>query len=297
MGLARPAAVLAVFAGVLGSAHACAPFGLETEAQGTGDASAGDRDTTQEPPKPISDASVYDGPVLEGGSVLDAGRCTSSAGPAMVELTVGDAKYCIDSTEVTNAQYEIFLQAIAAGTTPEQPTYCAFNISFAPSCLGGGGPSVAAGAPVNCVDWCDAYAFCKWAGKRLCGRIGGGSVGLGERDDPARSQWFAACTRGGARRYAYGDDFDSEACASDSAEPAQVGSHPRCEGGFAGLFDLTGNVSEWEDGCEGTSGAEDPCRRRGGDILDDPLFQTCDQDYALTRASRYPAGGFRCCKD
>ena len=30
--------------------------------------------------------------------------------------------------------------------------------------------------PVVNVDWCDAASFCQWSGKRLCGRLGPGTL-------------------------------------------------------------------------------------------------------------------------
>jgi hypothetical protein len=37
--------------------------------------------------------------------------------------------------------------------------------------------------PITNVDWCDAYAYCAGIGKRLCGKIGGGTLDQGGLDD------------------------------------------------------------------------------------------------------------------
>src|SRR5262249_55159892 len=52
--------------------------------------------------------------------------------------------------------------------------------------------------PVTCIDWCDAAAYCSWAKKRLCGKIGAPAdaktidvtQGAARLDaDPAVSEW------------------------------------------------------------------------------------------------------------
>src|SRR5262249_40663852 len=107
--------------------------------------------------------------------------------------------------------------------------------------------------PVHAVDWCDAFAYCAWAGKRLCGRIAGGSVDPTFGTDLAsESEWYNACSRGGQHAYPYGDTYDPRACngleyGAGTGPQLPVGSLSSCTGGFAGLFDMSGNVSEWED--------------------------------------------------
>ena len=248
-------------------------------------------DAGEDAPAKLLDASPYDGPVVEGG-VADGGRCATDAGPTMVELAFGDGGYCVDSTEVTVMQYRVFLEAGVAAST--QPSYCGWNSNFAPNC--GGNDAKRPNQPVNCIDWCDAYAYCKWAGKRLCGKIGGGSVSKNDVNDPNRSQWYAACSHGGANQYAYGNAFVSGTCVANVSDPADVMSKAGCQGGFAGLFDMSGNVGEWEDSCDGQTGQNDLCARRGGDIGDQEDFVVCNQGYAISRATREKSGGFRCCK-
>ena len=47
--------------------------------------------------------------------------------------------------------------------------------------------------PIVWVDWCDAYAYCKGVGKRLCGAIGGGPVDFHTGyADTNQSQWYRA---------------------------------------------------------------------------------------------------------
>ena len=111
---------------------------------------------------------------------------------------------------MTNRQYAVFL-ANQQARVDNQPTACAWNTSYVPI----QDWPVAAGRdnqPVGWVDWCDAYAFCRWAGKRMCGKIGGGPNAFSDYDKPNQSQWYRACSKAGAFRYPYGQDLDTKAC-------------------------------------------------------------------------------------
>ncbi|WP_394849350.1 formylglycine-generating enzyme family protein [Pendulispora brunnea] len=241
------------------------------------------------------------GPGLEGG----AAACPGTQGPPSVRVGNGaGVSFCIDATEVTIDQYRLFVQA-KNGDTSGQPPECAFNTNYAPQ-LEDGSPvpgGVAGDSPVTYVDWCDAFAYCAWANKRLCGRVGGGHAPAATPGDPAQSQWMFACSHGGARAYAYGAAFDTSACndgAEGVVEIAPVKSFPGCVGGFEGIFDMSGNAGEWEDACN----ASGNCLTRGGSSWDfrEPQRDrfACGIPYSSAgdpRTSRYADVGFRCCAD
>src|SRR5262249_27268520 len=141
------------------------------------------------------------------------GACPSGLpGPLLVPFdNLFGAPSCIDATEVTNEDYASFL----ADDPPLelQPPACAFNTSFTPPF---GWPAPAEPRrPVGNVNWCDAFAFCAWAGKHLCGRPGGGAAELEVSiDKPVESAWFDACSHHGTRKYPYdpGNAFEPGAC-------------------------------------------------------------------------------------
>jgi sulfatase modifying factor 1 len=221
--------------------------------------------------------------------------CPSAEGATMVHA--GSSGFCIDTTEVTNAEYAAFLDAVAAGDAPTQPAWCAFNASFVP----GNAWPYATGAdklPVVWVNWCDADTYCKWAQKRLCGRIGGGSNPMGSSGDPAESEWFSACSANGTRGYPYGWTYDDMACFSNQTAgtaPVAVGSYPKCVGGYAGIFDMSGNAWEWEDSCNASTGAGDMCLIRGGGTANMAGGLDCSSNVAVPRDNRTGDRGFRCC--
>jgi formylglycine-generating enzyme required for sulfatase activity len=217
----------------------------------------------------------------------------------MVRVPAPDGTtYCIDSTEVTNKQYAAFLSAKGLDMTGLAPE-CSWNTTYTPS---GGWPATGKDDyPVVYVDWCDAFAFCKWAGKRLCGKIGGGASTYTDHGDATKSQWFNACSKGGTLVYPYGNTYQWNACNGfDNGAGATVpaGSKATCEGGYAGLFDLSGNVLEWEDACDGTT-STDPCRRSGGSINNHyEALLTCGYFFGgNTRSTRSDTIGFRCCAE
>lgn len=215
--------------------------------------------------------------------------------PAMVAVPGWDGEaYCIDATEVTNAHYVAWLES--APDVANQAPSCASNLSFAPSA----GMPPKDDYPVGNVDWCDAFAYCKAAGKRLCGRIGGGPAPYYAHDDPARNQWFGACSHGGAQGYPYGQAYDANACnVKDAAYGAvlPVGTLASCEGGFPGIVDMSGNVWEWEDACIPSDGGADVCRRRGGSFSSTAANVDCDISSSRPRDAAEANTGFRCCAD
>jgi sulfatase modifying factor 1 len=235
--------------------------------------------------------------------------CPGEGGPTMMRLPQG---YCIDSTEVTRAQYAAWLAKTPSAS--EQDVWCSWNATFAPdstcmsqryACNAGSGSNSCDDIPQICVDWCDAYAYCKAMGKRLCGRIGGGANGFDDYANESSGQWYNACVSGGANNiYTYGNTYDATACNGPDSAPAEaVGSYPRCQSpvsGYGGVYDLTGNVWEWEDCCSGNTGPTDPCRQRGGSFgggRGDAGNQRCDESSSLARNSSQVNLGFRCCAD
>jgi formylglycine-generating enzyme required for sulfatase activity len=266
------------------------------------------------------------------GGGAQSGCPTNLAGPKLVQISAPQGgKYCMDATEVTNDQYAQFLAAKANGLDVSgQDAVCKWNIDYTPYTCGDRGdlgpcagiatrPSpLVTGAtyPVVDVDWCDAFAYCKWAGKHLCGKIGGGANAFADYGDARKSEWFNACSKGGTRAFPYGDTYSATACNVcpdgttcynlSTPTPVAAGSMATCEGGFSGLFDLSGNVLEWEDSCNGTTGEHDACRPRGGSfnvaLADGGIADlACGFDYFhhtptdVSRGSRYSDVGFRCC--
>lgn len=124
------------------------------------------------------------------------------------------SSFRLDKYEVSNQKYAAFVKA-TAHRTPYHWT-------------GGTFAAGTAELPVYNVDWEDAQAYCRWAGKRL----------------PTEAEWEYAA-RGGkdAMDYPSGDRITTAEARFNVGEgPAPVGK--RVPNGF-GLYDMAGNVAEW----------------------------------------------------
>jgi hypothetical protein len=101
------------------------------------------------------------GDPVEVGERPDCSAATAPAGATGAQMSAmgfpgATACYWIDTTEVTVAEYQAFLDAVGA-TPPSSTSPCDWNESYEPDST----CSPQAGAPdgllpVVCVDWCDA---------------------------------------------------------------------------------------------------------------------------------------------
>lgn len=218
--------------------------------------------------------------------------------------TVQVEDFCVDAVEISNAKYAAFLATHSAGISV-QPAVCAWNSDFTPANAAWPLPAGQANRPVTWVNWCDALAYCTAQSKHLCGKVGGGTNDPAAFTSAAHSQWFAACSHDGDGLHAfpYGNVFSPTACnggtTDDGGAPlVNVGSMAGCVGGYPGIFDLSGNVREWEDSCSpGATPDLDQCRVRGGGSDELSAEVRCDAD--LTRDRNGPSAhtGFRCCSN
>ncbi len=251
---------------------------------------------------PLPDGSVpFDGAALP---------CLSTHGPSMVRVGNTANNFCIDSSEVTVSQYTEFVTA-KAGDANGQPPECAWNTTY--TAASGGTDNI----PIAGVDWCDARAYCAWAGKRLCGKHAAGKfvgkVGEGDLSDFNTHEWLLACSNIGQLRYPYGGIQQPTACntgENDAGKTLDVKSKPGCNGGFPGVYDMVGNLWEWFDGpclppdagadaAAADSGpAKEECFVKGGAFLNAGTNLDCRVDgRGATRDRRGQEIGFRCCSD
>lgn len=160
--------------------------------------------------------------------------------------------------------------------------------------------------PIRCVDWCEADAYCHWAGKRLCYDFGLSGVQV-PRDKPR--EWREACSNRQSTAYPWGTTPKSGYCnAAQSGESCQIAgsyclAYPvqawvECKT-RSNIYDMLGNVAEWVYSCV----PQDPeladlptgCLTLGGGY-DKPL-QACQGEDTVPNDTRAPDLGFRCCSD
>jgi hypothetical protein len=227
--------------------------------------------------------------------------------------------YWIDQTEVTVQQYSQFLAdtsrppswdpaCLAWKTTPSNPI--AEESDPCTASTSAESEPFRATKPIRCVDWCDARAFCNWAGMDLCS--GSDADGIVTPQD-LPDQWGGACSANGFQYVSgsvpvYGAcnvGLDAGQCLAILGQyncaPAEVTSFPGCTGP-SGAINMIGNVAEWVLQCGfsvdgGPGGMDSPCQHRGGSFAGNLVDETCYKLTPDSRATRKRDVGLRCCAD
>lgn len=130
--------------------------------------------------------------------------------------------YWIDRTEVTNAMYDLCVQAGAClqpyNTSSNTHFYYYFNTDYV-------------NFPVIALKWSSAEAYCAWAGRRL----------------PTEAEWEKAARGSDGRTYPWGDGYPNDNLLNfnhPAGDTSGVGSYLLGASPY-GVLDMAGNANEW----------------------------------------------------
>ncbi|MFV1965492.1 MAG: formylglycine-generating enzyme family protein [Pirellulaceae bacterium] len=233
------------------------------------------------------------------------------------QRTVYVESFYIDKWEVTNEQYQRFLDWVAKHSDrtvrhPNQPAQKdhtpRYWKPFRPPLLQKTGMAKLQhfdeetfrqpDHPVAGVDWYDAYAYARWAGKRL----------------PSEAEWEKAARGTDGRTWPWGNEWDFSKCNSGGYEwkgerdgfiySAPAKHYP---GGISpsGCYNMAGNVREWTSDLYDRHDVSDPTPSdnravmviKGGGSNSYPSAVRPAAREGYEREFRYFCLGFRCAKD
>lgn len=163
--------------------------------------------------------------------------------------------FYIDKYEVTNAQYKNFRSEHAFPAGKED-------------------------FPVTEISYFDAEEYCKSVGKRI----------------PKAEEWEKAARGTDGRTYPWGDKFDSKNInSSETAKggPVKVGSFEKGKSPY-GVYDMTGNVSEWIDAWDSKKQYR---ITRGGSYFDGADLNKTTSTLMSIPDDVHEYIGFRCARD
>jgi iron(II)-dependent oxidoreductase len=196
--------------------------------------------------------------------------------------------FYMDIYEVTNAQYQKFIEAGG------RPTPVDHHDPLFYSWVSGKPPVGQENHPVVYVSWYDSDAYCRWVGKRL----------------PTEAEWEKAARGTDGRAWPWGNTFDGTKCNAYESSPlwtTPVGSYP---GGISpyGVYDMCGNVAEWTDSWyqaypgnklqRSSFGEHFKVARGGAWVLPyEPWSRATNRNLAQPPDYQHRSLGFRCAKD
>jgi formylglycine-generating enzyme required for sulfatase activity len=185
--------------------------------------------------------------------------------------------FFIDLTEVTNEEYKKFVDA--SGRKPP------------PDWKDGTFPEGRAKFPVTGVDWNDADAYARWAGKRL----------------PTEAEWEFAARGNDGRIYPWGNDWTASLA---NAGGGSKGLREVGQGGKSpfGLFDMSGTAWEWtaSDAAAYPGGKEFATAKAGARVIRGGYWGSDAKvasgigrrAYGISgEVNGYPNSSFRCAQD
>ncbi|MFZ5861466.1 MAG: formylglycine-generating enzyme family protein [Nitrospirota bacterium] len=240
------------------------------------------------PGEPPDGMVVIPGGTFHLGSRGDEARVGFEIGvDEMPQHAVRLRSFFLDRHEVTNAQYHRFIAATGR-PSPADPHDAQYY-----SWVDGKPPAGQEEHPVCYVNWEEADAYCRWAGKRL----------------PTEAEWERAARGDDNRPWPWGTVFDPARCnamETDLRWSTPVGSFPDGASPY-GVLDLCGNVAEWTASwyepypgntlTRGAFGKQMRVARGGAWVLTaEPWSRATNRNLSQPPDLRHRSLGFRCAK-